>query len=40
MGQVVDKNSVVGIHGTLFYGMPQKKKYYPTKRESEMKVIV
>ena|ERR1700753_1427201 len=36
----VDKKSVAGIHGTLFYGMPHKKKYYPTKRESEMKVVL
>ena len=33
----VDKKSVTGIHGTLFYGMEYKKKYYPTKRDSEMK---
>lgn len=36
----VDKKYVVGIHGTLFYGMPYKKKYYPTKRDSEMKVVL
>ncbi|HEX8889586.1 MAG TPA: hypothetical protein VF779_10435 [Pyrinomonadaceae bacterium] len=35
----VDKKSVAGIHGTLFYQLGHKKKYYPTKRESEMKVI-
>jgi hypothetical protein len=32
----VDKKSVVGIHGTLFYQLEKKKIYYPTKRESEM----
>jgi len=32
----VEKKSVVGIHGTLFYEMPYKKKFYPTKREAEM----
>ena len=32
----VDKAAVVGIHGTLFYELKFKKKYYPTKRESEM----
>src|SRR3954462_7998809 len=36
----VDKKSVVGIHGTLFYGLGHKKKYYPTKRDSEMKVVL
>ena len=36
----VDKKSVVGIHGTLFFGMPHKKKYYPTKREDEMQVVL
>ena len=36
----VDKKTVVGIHGTLFYDLGYKKKYYPTKRESEMKVII
>ncbi len=36
----IDKKSVVGIHGTLFYGMSYKKKYYPTKRDSGMKVIL
>jgi hypothetical protein len=36
----VDKKSVVGIHGTLFYGMDHKKKYYPTRRDSEMIVVL
>ena len=34
----VDKKSVIGIHGTLFYGMDYKKKYYPTKRDCDMKL--
>jgi hypothetical protein len=38
-GRLVDKKSVVGIHGTLFFEMKHKKKYYPTKRESEMKLV-
>ena len=29
----VDKKEVVGIHGTLFYGLPEKKKFYERKRE-------
>ena len=29
----VDKKAVVGIHGTLFYGLPEKKKFYERKRE-------
>lgn len=32
----VDKKRVRGIHGTLFYQLSFKKKYYPTKKESEM----
>lgn len=36
----VDKKSVTGIHRTLFYGLGHKKKYYPTKRESEMIVAL
>ena len=31
-----DKKTVQGIHGTLFYQLELKKKYYPTKREAEM----
>jgi hypothetical protein len=31
----VSKKTVKGIHGTLFYQLLGKKKYYPTKRESE-----
>jgi len=29
----VRKPEVCGIHGTLFYGLPEKKKYYENKRE-------
>jgi hypothetical protein len=32
----VRKDSASGIHGTLFYQLTQKKRYYPTKKESEM----
>ena len=32
----VNKADVVGIHGTLFYQLQYKKKYYPTKKEEEM----
>lgn len=32
----VDKKSVQGIHGTLFYELDFKKRYYPTKKEAEM----
>jgi hypothetical protein len=32
----VAKKYVRGIHGTLFYQLTHKKRYYPTKRESEM----
>ena|SRR5450432_2720713 len=36
----VQKKFVAGIHGTLFYGLDYKKKYYPTKREHEMVVVL
>ncbi len=32
----VNKRDVNGIHGTLFYQLEHKKKFYPTKKESEM----
>lgn len=32
----IDKKKACGIHGTLFYGLKEKKKYYPTKKEDEM----
>jgi hypothetical protein len=32
----VNKANVVGIHGTLFYDLVAKKKYYPSKKEEEM----
>lgn len=31
-----DKKKVQGIHGTLFYELDFKKRYYPTKKEDEM----
>ncbi len=31
-----DKKKVRGIHGTLFYQLSLKKKFYPTRKESEM----
>ncbi len=34
----VDKKRVAGIHGTLFYELDFKKKFYPSKREEEMVV--
>jgi hypothetical protein len=32
----MNKEEVQGIHGTLFYQLEEKKKYYPTKKEIEM----
>ena len=32
----VDKKTVDGIHGTLFCGLRNRRKFYPTKREDEM----
>jgi hypothetical protein len=34
--RLVNKADVSGIHGTLFYGLVQKKKYYPTKKDAEV----
>lgn len=31
-----DKKMINGIHGTLFYQLDFKKRFYPTKKESEM----
>lgn len=31
----LEKPKVCGIHGTLFYGLLWKKKYYPTKNEGD-----
>lgn len=31
-----DKKNISGLHGTLFFNLDFKKKYYPTKKESEM----
>jgi hypothetical protein len=35
-GRPIKKPDVRGIHGTLFYQLSWKKKFYPTKREREM----
>jgi hypothetical protein len=32
----IDKKVVKGVHGTLFYQLAFKKKYYPTKIDAEM----
>ena len=32
----VNKKKVKGIHGTLFYGLDFKRKYYPSKIDAEM----
>ena len=32
----IDKKTVQGIHGTLFYQLIEKKKYYPSKLEAEL----
>lgn len=34
--RLVNKSEAQGIHGTLFYQLLHKKRYYPTKKESEM----
>lgn len=35
-GRRVDKLDVVGIHGTLFYELLEKKRYYPDKNDRTM----
>jgi hypothetical protein len=32
----VNKPDAMGVHGTLFYGLTYKKKYYPTKKGGEI----
>jgi len=32
----IKKTELNGLHGTLFYELTNKKKYYPTKKEEEM----
>lgn len=34
-GNRVPKDQVQGIHGALFYGLIQKRQYYPTLRDEE-----
>jgi hypothetical protein len=34
----VARKDVIGIHGTMFYQLEKKKRYYPTKKQSEMTV--
>jgi hypothetical protein len=36
----VDKKTVNGIHGTIFFGLDYKKQYYPTKIEREMILVI
>jgi hypothetical protein len=33
---LIKKNEMIGLHGTLFYGLQLKKKYYPNKKESDL----
>lgn len=33
---MVSKSQVPGIHGTLFFGLPEKRRWYPSKRESDL----
>lgn len=39
-GRPIDKKNVNGIHGTLFFELGYKKKYYPTKKDAEMTVAL
>ncbi|HIF50672.1 MAG TPA: hypothetical protein EYQ42_03920 [Thiotrichaceae bacterium] len=35
-----NKKEMEGLHGTIIYELDNKKKYYPTKKESEMSVAI
>ncbi len=35
----LEKRSVNGIHGTLFYELKDKKRFYPTKHETDLDAI-
>ena len=35
----IDKQNANGIHGTLFYQLKSKKRFYPTKRETDLDAI-
>lgn len=39
-GRPLVKKSVNGIHGTLFFELGHKKKYYPTKKDDEMIAVL
>ena len=32
------KSEIVGIHGTLFYELEEKKEFYPNKKESDLNI--
>ena len=32
----LDKRQASGIHGTLFFGLSERKKWYPNKREGDL----
>lgn len=36
----IDKKIINGIDGTMFYNLEEKKKYYPTKKEKDIKTII
>lgn len=31
----IQKSEAIGIHGLLFYGLKEKKQFYPTRRDEE-----
>jgi hypothetical protein len=35
-GRPVDKKSMAGLHGTIFYQLESKKQYYPNRRDSDL----
>ena len=32
----IHKRDAIGVHGTLFFGLPDRRKYFPNKREDDV----
>lgn len=32
----IDKKAMTGLHGTIFYQLEKKKKYYPNRKDSDL----